>query len=52
MQYGQWGHDLPYMLNYYNKAAYIWWINSLLATVKLEDGRQNRAMKGIRKQVF
>lgn len=52
MAYGQWGHDLPYMVNADYSAAYVVWLNNLLETVSINTATQNDPKAGIRQQLF
>lgn len=52
MAYGEWSHDLPYLVNDYYSAAYIVWVNQLLETVQTNTVAVNNPQAGIRQQMY
>lgn len=52
MAYGQWGHDLPYMVSNYYSVAYAAWINQLLETVELNTETVNNPAAGIKQELY
>ncbi|KAA8605138.1 hypothetical protein AL036_20500 [Salipiger aestuarii] len=52
MAYGQWSHDLPYMVNDYYSAAYIVWVNQLLETIQVASSAVNDIQAGKREILY
>lgn len=52
MAYGQWGHDLPYMVSSYYSVAYAAWINQLLETIQHDSESVNDAAAGIKQELY
>ena len=52
MAYGQWSHDLPYMVGDYYSAAYVVWVNQLLETIQTNPETVNDAAAGIKQQMY
>ena len=52
MAYGQWSHDLPYMVSDYYSAAYVVWVNQLLETIQTNPETVNDAAAGIKQQMY
>jgi len=52
MAYGQWGHDLPYMVSSYYSVAYAAWINQLLETIQHDRESVNDAAAGIKQELY
>lgn len=52
MAYGQWSHDLPYMVSDYYSAAYVVWVNQLLETIQTNPETVNDTAAGIKQQMY